>query len=79
VATNTTLLWPSGVALNADGTLFIADYSVSCVLMLTDDLLITVAGNGSTAIGPAINAGLGAPTGLAFDATGNLFIANSPG
>jgi hypothetical protein len=47
--------------------------------MLTDDLLITVAGNGSTAIGPAINAGLGAPTGLAFDATGNLFIANSPG
>jgi hypothetical protein len=26
VATNTTLLWPSGVALNADGTLFIADY-----------------------------------------------------
>jgi sugar lactone lactonase YvrE len=80
-ATNATLYAPIGLAADAFGNLFIAD-SENCVIrkMDTNGIITTVAGNGPGGFGdggPATNAVLGTPEGVALDALGNLFIADA--
>jgi sugar lactone lactonase YvrE len=80
-ATNAELYWPSGVALDASGNLFIADqYNNRIRKVGTNGIITTVAGNGTTVYsgdgGMATNAGLNWPYGVALDASGNLFIAD---
>jgi hypothetical protein len=82
-ATSAALYWPTGVAVDASGNLFIADYynnRIREVVKATGNI-ITVAGNGSWSDsgdgGPATAAGLAAPEGVAVDASGNIFIADS--
>jgi len=81
-ATNASLSGPRGVAVDAAGNLFIADFFNHCIRKVgTNGVITTVAGNGSGGYsgdnGAATNASLYYPVGVAVDATGNLFIADS--
>ncbi len=73
---------PQGVAVNAKGDVFIADTNNNVVREVTPQGSIsTFAGNGAPGYrgdnGPAGRAELSSPTGLALDALGNLYIADS--
>jgi len=74
---------PLAVVFDGSGNLFIADTSNHRVRRVdaATGILTTVAGNGSTTFGgddgPATSASLQSPEGLAFDAAGNLFIADT--
>jgi len=81
-ATSAQLDHPLGVAVDAAGNLFIADYSNNRVREVTPDGLIsTAAGNGAQGFsgdgGSATSAQLNKPRGVAVDAVGNLFIADT--
>jgi sugar lactone lactonase YvrE len=70
------------VAVDAAGDLYIADAANNRIrkLAATTGVITTVAGDGSRGNsgdgGPAANAQLDGPTGVAVDTTGNLFIAD---
>ena len=77
------IYFPQGVALDASGNLFIGD-SANCVvrkLVLGTNTISTYAGNHTCGYsgdsGPAINAELYSPSGLATDSSSNLFIADA--
>ena len=86
-ATSAQLNNPLGIALDAQGDLYISDTNNERVrkVGLTSGIITTVAGAGSFASndpsagdgGLATNANLNAPIGIAFDAAGNLFISDS--
>ncbi len=73
---------PFGLAFDQSGNLYISegDSRVRKVDAATG-LISTVAGNGTFEFtgdgGPATQAGVGGPLGLAFDAAGNLYIADN--
>ncbi len=80
-ATAAQLNLPYGVAVDAGGNLFIADYSNHRVRKVTPGgSITTVAGTGTSGFsgdgGAATAARLWNPNGMAFDGGGNLFIAN---
>ena len=80
-ATKAELYYPAGVAVDATGNLFIADFANQRIRKVgTNGIITTVAGNGSESFsgdgGAATNAGLIYPAGVAVDAAGNLFIAD---
>ncbi|HEY6471380.1 MAG TPA: hypothetical protein VIY26_00720 [Acidimicrobiales bacterium] len=73
---------PQGVAVNSKGDVFIADTYNNVVRLVTPQGFIsTYAGDGDPGYrgdnGPAARAQLSSPTGLAVDALGNLYIADS--
>jgi uncharacterized protein (TIGR03437 family) len=77
-----TLLAPRNVALDATGTLYISEFGGHRVRRLgADGIVVVVAGKGAPGFagdgGPATLAQLSYPAGLAFDAAGNLYIADS--
>jgi sugar lactone lactonase YvrE len=81
-ATSAQLNFPSGMAADATGALYIADRSNHVIRkVLPDGTITTIAGNGQMAVsgdgGPATKAGLPYPTSIAIDAAGNVFIAES--
>ena len=81
-ATNANLNAPYSVAVDATGNLFIADMDNNRIRKVdTNGIITTVAGNGSADYsgdgGPATNACLDAPYGVAVDVFGNLFFADS--
>ncbi len=76
------LACPHGVAVDASGTLYIADTGNHRLRKVgPDGTISTIAGNGVQGFsgdgGPAINAQLYSPTSLAMDASGDLFIADT--
>jgi trimeric autotransporter adhesin len=76
------LIYPNGLALNDRGDLYISDTGAHRVFKLNKQgRLTTVAGTGEGGFGgdggPAVNARLFAPHDLAFDAAGNLLIADT--
>ncbi len=80
-ATNASLNAPYGVTVDANGNLFIGDYANNRIRKInTNGMITTMAGNGSGGYfgdgGPATNAGLHGPFGVALDAFGNLFIGD---
>ncbi len=80
-ATNASLYSPYGVAVDTAGNLYIADYSNLRVRKVsTSGTITTVAGNGSQGFsgdgGPASNASVYNPYGVAVDTAGNLYIAD---
>ena len=69
---------PTGVAVDADGNLFIADFSNRRIRKVDPSGTITTLAGGGDALGdggPAIAAGIRNPTGVAVDADGNLYIS----
>lgn len=82
-ATDAVLYWPSGIAVDAIGNLYIAD-TFSDRIRKVDGLtgtISTVAGNGEEGYsgdgGPATEASLYLPSDVAVDEDGNLYIADS--
>ena len=81
-ATQANLSYPRGVAVDALGNLYVADsYNHRVRKVDTTGIITTVAGNGSYGYGGdgglAVQAMLRSPTGVAVDASGNLFIADN--
>ena len=73
---------PAAVAYDREGNLYIADERAHRIRRVTPaGLITTVAGNGKAAYsgdgGPADKASLNTPRGLAFDANGLLYVADS--
>ena len=71
---------PEAVTVDGLGNVYVADFFNSRVRKITRrGLITTVAGNGTAGLsgdgGPATNAQLNGPDGLAIDGSGNLFIA----
>lgn len=77
------LFSPQGVAVDVSGNIFIADRANHRIRRVSGStgVITTVAGNGTLGFGgdggPAANAALNNPQGVAVDASGNLFIADS--
>lgn len=72
---------PIGIRLDNAGNLYIADYGNDRVrLVTTDGIINTVAGSGLGGFsgdgGPAIDARLSGPTGMAIDNNGNLLFSD---
>jgi trimeric autotransporter adhesin len=82
-ATSTGLPYPFLFAVDASGNIYIADSDNSRVRMVTKStgIITTVAGDGSRGHkgdgGLATSAGLYNPHGVALDASGNIYIADS--
>ncbi len=80
-ATSAQFSAPAGLAMDKSGNLYIADSANSRVRkMATDGTVSTVAGSGTQGYGgdgtAATGAQLNVPSALAFDASGNLYIAD---
>jgi uncharacterized protein (TIGR03437 family) len=81
-ATSAQLYTPSAVAVDAAGNLYIADFSNNRIRKVsTSGTITTVAGNGNSGFtgdgGPATSANLDTPSGVAVDAAGNIYIADT--
>ncbi len=81
-ATNASLNFPYGVAVDTSGDLFIADSSNNRIREVdVNGIITTVAGNGASAYsgdgGAATQASVDSPFGVAVDAYSNLFVADT--
>ena len=82
-ATSAALYFPQGVAVDAAGNLYIADTNNSVIrrVAAAGGTITTVAGNHTSGYrvngGPATSAALYFPQGVAVDAAGNLYIADT--
>jgi len=80
-ATDIALKAPRNLAFDSAGALYISDFGANMVVRVAPDGNTTIAvGNGGSLLtydGPASNANIGAPAGLAFDSSGVLYIAES--
>ena len=72
---------PSGVAMDSQDNLYIADTGNHAIRMVSQGSITTVAGNGTAGYsgdgGKATSAQLNSPLGVAVDAAGNLYIADT--
>jgi len=83
-ATASVLSAPTGVAFDADGNLYIADYGNYRIRMInTLGIISTIAGNGTYTYSgdgsPATAAGFVGPIGVAFDAANNMYVSDYNG
>jgi len=81
-ATSAQLFAVYAVAVDTAGGIYIADYGNNRIRKVsTSGVITTVAGNGNPGYsgdgGPATTSQLNGPTGVAVDASGNLYIADS--
>jgi sugar lactone lactonase YvrE len=80
-ATSASLNYPSGLAVDTSGNLYIADHYNSRVRKVTPaGVISTFAGNGTNGHagdgGQAALASVSGPLGLAFDSNGNLYVSH---
>jgi uncharacterized protein (TIGR03437 family) len=80
-ATSAQLSGPLGVAVDASGNLYIADFYVNRIRKVANGVITTVAGDGTQGFGgdngPATSASMFWPGSVAVDSAGNLYIADS--
>ncbi len=81
-ATNAKLRYPTGVAVDNSGNVYIADNYNHCIRMVNPSGIIsTIAGTGSSGSagdnGPAVNAELDSPNDVTVDNSGNIYIADT--
>jgi sugar lactone lactonase YvrE len=78
-------LEPMGVAVDTAGNIYVAEesYGIVCKVNVATNTISRVAGTGTRTYsgdkGSAISAGLVGPTGVAVDASGNVYIADADG
>ncbi len=75
------LAGPQGLAVDSSGNIYIADTGNNIVRKVTPDGTVqTIAGTGTAGFagdgGPATSARFNGPEGLAFDSSGNLYVAD---
>jgi uncharacterized protein (TIGR03437 family) len=79
-ATSAQLNAPYGVAVDSAGNLYIADSANNVIRKVSGGVIATIAGNGTPGYtgdnGPATGAQLSAPSAVALDSAGNLYIAD---
>ena len=70
---------PNFVAVDASGTIFVSDSSNNCIRKITTDGMVTTLAGGSLGFtnGTGTAAKFNVPRGLAVDAMGNVFVADS--
>ncbi|MGA2419538.1 MAG: choice-of-anchor D domain-containing protein, partial [Candidatus Acidiferrum sp.] len=82
-ATAANLNYPSAVAVDGNGNLFIADLYKVRRVDAVDGTISTVAGNGTLAYtgdgGPSVQAGIGVSQGVAVDSNENLYLSDQFG
>ena len=81
LATSVTLTLVDGVVVDRDGNIYLSHRSKNRIRKVTPDgIITTIAGNGIAGFsgdgGPALDAALNFPAGLALDGEGNLYIAD---
>ena len=80
LATNSSLSYPQGVAVDSSGNVYIADVGNNMVEEIDNaDNLSIIAGNGTMGpptAGIATDSALSGPTGLAVDSMGNVYICD---
>ncbi|MDR3738109.1 MAG: hypothetical protein P4L40_03725 [Terracidiphilus sp.] len=80
-ATSAKLYQPYGIAVDAAGHVYIADCFNKVIREVSNGVITTFAGNGTYGYsgdnGPATSAQLDGPSGVAVDASGNVYIADS--
>lgn len=80
-ATAATLSLPTGVAVDSNGNIYIADTDNHRIRKIAAGLITTVAGNGEQTYsgdgGLATAAGLDSPSGIAVDAAFNLYVGDT--
>jgi sugar lactone lactonase YvrE len=80
LAVGATLVFPTGVAVDALGNVFVVDNQKHCVLEVIGNEIATIAGIGglgySGDLGPATAAKLNFPIGVAVDRQGNVYISD---
>jgi uncharacterized protein (TIGR03437 family) len=80
-ATELQLNQPDGIVFDSKGAMYIADTGNRRIVKFVPGFISVIAGNGNLGDsgdgGPAVDAALGDPMGLAVDAAGNLFIADT--
>jgi uncharacterized protein (TIGR03437 family) len=80
-AVSASLNYPRGLAIDSSGNVYIADFFNNRVRRVTAGTITTFTGTGEAGGsgdgGPAQQAQLSLPAGLAFDKEGNLYIADS--
>ncbi len=81
LATAAQLNQPFGVAVDGSGNLYIADRNNNKIRKVSGGIIATLAGNGSLSYsgdgGAAITAQFNQPCGVAVDASGNIYIADT--
>src|SRR6185437_5984698 len=79
-ATSVPLYFPTGIALDDSGNVYIADYSQIHKVSAKTGIITTIAGNGTLGGsgdgGPATSAELYFPNGVALDDSENVYIAD---
>jgi len=72
---------PSDVKMDSGATLYIADTKNHRIRKIQSGIISTVAGDGNAGFqgdqGPALNARLSSPQGIAIDRAGNLYVADT--
>jgi uncharacterized protein (TIGR03437 family) len=83
LATEAQLQYPNQLAIDSHGTIYFTDSQNNRVRAIANGVITTVAGDGSYSYsgdgGPAVDAGISFPEGLAIDGSGNLYVGDSNG